>query len=149
MIKIPSFLNMPTTAAGLVIFRKHLNVIEYLLLQTSYGIHHWTPPKGHVDPGERDPMITALRETREESGLTKSDLKIFDNSKHILNYNVNGKPKIVIYWLAELINPHAQVVLSDEHQDFKWLQLEEACKFGNYIDLQEMIRQYDNVIKTF
>ncbi|KAK5648504.1 hypothetical protein RI129_003396 [Pyrocoelia pectoralis] len=140
---------MSKTAAGLVIFRRHLNIIEYLLLQTSYGIHHWTPPKGHVDPGETDPMVTALRETQEESGLKKSDLKIFDNSKHILNYNVNGKPKIVIYWLAELINPRAEIILSDEHQDFKWLQLEEACKFGSYIDMQEMIRHYDNVIKTF
>lgn len=32
-------------AAGFIIFRR-LQQIEYLLLQTSYGIHHWTPPKG-------------------------------------------------------------------------------------------------------
>lgn len=33
-------------AAGFVIFRRVANDIEYLLLQTSYGQHHWTPPKG-------------------------------------------------------------------------------------------------------
>ena len=34
-------------AAGFVIFRRlERNPIEYLLLQTSYGEHHWTPPKG-------------------------------------------------------------------------------------------------------
>ncbi|KAB0790092.1 hypothetical protein PPYR_15593 [Photinus pyralis] len=139
---------MTKTAAGLVIFRKHLNAIQYLLLQTSYGEHHWTPPKGHVDPGETDPMVTALRETSEESGLRQSDLRIFHDSKHILNYNVRGKPKIVIYWLAELINPSAGVRLSDEHQDFKWLELEEACRFGNYTDMQVMLKHYDNFIKT-
>lgn len=33
-------------AAGLIIYRKNGDKIEYLMLQTSYGIHHWTPPKG-------------------------------------------------------------------------------------------------------
>ena len=36
------------TAAGFVIFRKVSNTVEYLLLQTSYGEHHWTPPKGQL-----------------------------------------------------------------------------------------------------
>lgn len=36
----------PTRAAGLVIFRKFNEVVQYLMLQTSYGEHHWTPPKG-------------------------------------------------------------------------------------------------------
>lgn len=34
-------------AAGFVIFRRLVGKnIEYLLLQASYGEHHWTPPKG-------------------------------------------------------------------------------------------------------
>jgi len=33
-------------ASGFVIFRLVCNQIEYLLLQASYGAHHWTPPKG-------------------------------------------------------------------------------------------------------
>jgi hypothetical protein len=36
-------------ASGFVIFRMICNQIEYLLLQTSYGEHHWTPPKGTYD----------------------------------------------------------------------------------------------------
>ena len=34
-------------AAGFVIFRRLGKEIQYLLLQTSYGQHHWTPPKGY------------------------------------------------------------------------------------------------------
>lgn len=135
-------------AAGFVIFRKFKHTIQYLLLQTSYGEHHWTPPKGHVDPGETDEMVTALRETEEESGLKKSDLQIYNDSKHVLNYKVRGKPKTVIYWLAELINNSAQVKLSEEHQDFKWLELEEAYVYGNYDDMKEMLKHFDNYIKT-
>lgn len=36
----------PTRAAGLVIFRNVNKVIQFLMLQTSYGENHWTPPKG-------------------------------------------------------------------------------------------------------
>lgn len=43
---------MAVRACGLIVFRLLGNCvppkdnIEYLLLQTSYGKHHWTPPKG-------------------------------------------------------------------------------------------------------
>lgn len=37
---------MAKRAAGLVIFRRLTDKIEYLMLRTSYGNHHWTPPKG-------------------------------------------------------------------------------------------------------
>jgi len=38
---------MSLAAAGFIIFRRfEQKPIEYLLLQTSYGEHHWTPPKG-------------------------------------------------------------------------------------------------------
>jgi hypothetical protein len=36
-------------ASGFVIYRTVCNQIEYLLLQTSYGQHHWTPPKGNFE----------------------------------------------------------------------------------------------------
>ena len=36
-----------SAAAGFIIFRRIGQApVEYLLLQTSYGEHHWTPPKG-------------------------------------------------------------------------------------------------------
>lgn len=43
---------MVVRACGFIVFRLLANIvpqpdnIQFLLLQTSYGIHHWTPPKG-------------------------------------------------------------------------------------------------------
>lgn len=45
---------MAARACGLIVYRRlqpaassrPVDGIEYLLLQTSYGTHHWTPPKG-------------------------------------------------------------------------------------------------------
>ncbi|XP_018424551.1 PREDICTED: bis(5'-nucleosyl)-tetraphosphatase [asymmetrical] isoform X2 [Nanorana parkeri] len=132
---------MALRACGLIIFRRvpPANDIEFLLLQTSYGIHHWTPPKGHVDPGEDD-MTTALRETEEEAGLRPGQFNIVDGFQKELNYNVNNKAKCVIYWLAELRDPGAPVKLSNEHQDFRWLPLREACAHAGYQDLQDTLK---------
>ncbi|CAH1965971.1 unnamed protein product [Acanthoscelides obtectus] len=134
-------------AAGFVIFRKISKNNEYLLLQTSYGINHWTPPKGHVDPGETE-MVAAIRETKEEAGLDKNDLKIYEDCRKTLHYKAHGKPKTVIYWLAELKNPNTQVTLSDEHQDYKWLELPEACKYAEYKELQDVFVEFEKYINS-
>ncbi|KAI4469414.1 diadenosine 55-p1p4-tetraphosphate pyrophosphohydrolase mutt [Holotrichia oblita] len=137
---------MVLTAAGFVVFRFFGNKIEYLFLKTSYGEKHWTPPKGHVDPGETE-AETAARETLEESGLAKEDLKVYEHSKRILQYVVKSKPKIVVYWLAELINPNAEIKLSSEHTEFKWLDMENLRTYAKYDDMINLIEDYNNFIK--
>uniref|UniRef100_A0AAQ4R6G1 Bis(5'-nucleosyl)-tetraphosphatase [asymmetrical] n=3 Tax=Gasterosteus aculeatus TaxID=69293 RepID=A0AAQ4R6G1_GASAC len=135
---------MALRACGFIVFRRLAVVpppdnIEYLLLQTSYGEHHWTPPKGHVDPGEED-LITALRETKEEAGLGAEQLQVLDGFVQELRYEVRGRPKEVLYWLAELRDPGTAVTLSDEHQDYRWARVEEACTLAQYKDLQDTLR---------
>ncbi|XP_035007646.1 bis(5'-nucleosyl)-tetraphosphatase [asymmetrical] [Hippoglossus stenolepis] len=135
---------MALRACGFIVFRLADSLpppdnIEYLLLQTSYGKHHWTPPKGHVDPGEDD-LTTALRETKEEAGLGADHLQVVDGFLQELRYNVRGRPKEVLYWLAELRDPGTAVTLSDEHQDFRWARLEEACNLAQHKSLQDTLR---------
>ncbi|XP_062984786.1 bis(5'-nucleosyl)-tetraphosphatase [asymmetrical] [Elgaria multicarinata webbii] len=140
---------MALRACGLIIFRKLReasptsalgNKIEYLLLQTSYETHHWTPPKGHVDPGEDD-LQTALRETQEEAGLDPTQFTIIDGFKKELNYIVKNKPKTVIYWLAEMKDNDTEIKLSSEHQAFRWLTLDAACRLSEYKDMQCTLRE--------
>ncbi|XP_012251164.1 bis(5'-nucleosyl)-tetraphosphatase [asymmetrical] isoform X2 [Athalia rosae] len=132
-------------ACGFVIFRRFYGSVEYLLMQTSYGSYHWTPPKGHVDPGETD-METALRETEEEAGFSAKDLNIFEEAKRELVYQVKGKPKTVIYWLAEMVNAQKDARLSHEHQKFRWLQLQEACHLAGYSEMQDTLKYFDGYI---
>ncbi|XP_063386085.1 bis(5'-nucleosyl)-tetraphosphatase [asymmetrical] [Cydia fagiglandana] len=131
----------PTRAAGLVIFRNINQAVQFLLLQTSYGEHHWTPPKGHVDPGESD-WITALRETKEEAGLSENELLVYKDISKTLNYQVKGKPKVVVYWLAKLKNPEQAVTLSDEHQQLKWLPLEQAQEISGFDDMKQLLAEF-------
>ncbi|KAL4720787.1 hypothetical protein ACJJTC_001376 [Scirpophaga incertulas] len=137
----------PTRAAGLVIFRYINPTVQFLMLQTSYGKNHWTPPKGHVDPGESD-WITALRETREEAGLTENDLEVYKDISKTLKYNVNGKPKVVVYWLAKLRDPTKKVTLSQEHQDLRWLTLDQAQEISGYDDMNQVLADFHEKAKS-
>ncbi|KAJ7999693.1 hypothetical protein DPEC_G00197050 [Dallia pectoralis] len=144
---------MALRACGFIVFRRLVQPtpppddIEFLLLQTSYGQHHWTPPKGHVDPGEDD-LTTALRETQEEAGLGAEHLQVLEGFLQELRYEVRGRPKVVLYWLAELRDPGMAVTLSAEHQDQRWAKLEEACSLAQYKDLQDTLRAAQQHIDT-
>ncbi|XP_069778868.1 bis(5'-nucleosyl)-tetraphosphatase [asymmetrical] [Narcine bancroftii] len=137
---------MSLRACGLIIFRLNAGrastpeAVEFLLLQTSYGKHHWTPPKGHVDQGEDD-FQTALRETEEEAGLESKHFNVLEGFKKEINYNVKNVPKTVLYWLAELKDNNIEIKLSKEHQMFCWLNVDEACKRVQYQEMQEALRE--------
>ncbi|XP_055335201.1 bis(5'-nucleosyl)-tetraphosphatase [asymmetrical]-like [Paramacrobiotus metropolitanus] len=136
-------INKSMRAAGLIVYRWNGHApIEFLLLQTSYGRHHWTPPKGFVD-GNEDALATAIRETKEEAGLNEAHYQIEDRFHKTLHYFDPSKKqdKQVDYWLARLRCVEQPVVLSAEHQDFKWLQLDEACKLGGYADMSRLLRE--------
>ncbi|CAF4602394.1 unnamed protein product [Rotaria sp. Silwood1] len=136
-----------SAAAGFIIFRQvEQKPIEYLLLQTSYGEHHWTPPKGHLDNDE-SPLQAAERETKEEAGLDKNDLEYYDKFEEKITYNVNGKPKDVYYYLARLKNAQQKIHLSDEHQDLSWSNLNDSCNLVKHENLQNILRKAEEFIK--
>lgn len=100
-----------------------------------------------MDPGEDD-LTTALRETEEEAGLKAEKLRVMDGFLHELRYEVQGKPKEVVYWLAELQDPDTPVTLSDEHQDYRWVPLEEACTLAQFTDMQETLKAAQKYLET-
>lgn len=63
-----------------------------------------------------------------------------------LNYKVNGKPKVVIYWLAELKDPSKEPILSEEHTELKWLNKEAAKEIVGFKDNQEMIDRFHDLV---
>ncbi|XP_019665992.1 bis(5'-nucleosyl)-tetraphosphatase [asymmetrical] isoform X2 [Ailuropoda melanoleuca] len=128
---------MALRACGLIIFRRRLiptvdkPAIEFLLLQAS---------DGHVDPGEND-LETALRETQEEAGITAGQLTIIEGFRRELNYVARGKPKTVIYWLAEVKDYNVEIRLSQEHQAYRWLGLDEACQLAKFKEMKAALQE--------
>ncbi len=98
-------------SCGAVIFRKHQNSYQFMIIRQRFGLHFGFP-KGHVEKNESE-LMTAKREVKEEVGL---DIKIFEHLRDVTNYN--PKPSVskeVVYFLAEATSD--QVILQKEEVD--------------------------------
>ena len=90
----------------------------------------------------------------EEAGLDESSFRVVPDFKCELNYNVTShrdginRPKLVTYWCAELIDFNRKPILSEEHQDFKWLALQEAKQQSGYKDFNECLDKCEAKINT-
>lgn len=103
-----------------------------------------------MDETDKSEMDTALRETKEESGLTQDHVIIYEDSKYTMEYKIppDFKLKTVYYWLAQLKDNGTEVKLSKEHQDYKWAILGEALELGEYKEMKELLFKYDEYIRT-
>jgi bis(5'-nucleosidyl)-tetraphosphatase len=126
-------------AAGILLYRMGPDGPRFLLLRHRGG-GHWSPPKGHLEAGERD-LEAALRETREECGLAPGAVDAAFRAE--VRYEVETKsgrraPKTVAYFLAEA--PAGEVRLSDEHVDHRWADLEEVRAL---VPFENLVRAFE------
>lgn len=83
----------------------------------------------------------------EEAGLAENQLNVNESFKTVLKYEVRGKPKTVVYWLSEIKDPAATVKLSHEHEDYKWLKLQDALKYAKYTGMQKALNEASDFIE--
>ena len=113
------------TSAGIVLFRKEKTENLFLLLHYPSG--HWDFVKGKMEKGE---IIheTAIRETKEETGIT--DVKILDNFEEWIEYNFQYQGELVhkkvVFFLAETNTKDVEI--SHEHLDYTWVDYNTAME---------------------
>jgi len=83
----------------------------------------WETVYGKIDSGER-PEHAAARELTEETGLGVNALYNVNVSSFFLHTTQTIQMVIVF---AAFVEGDSDVVLSDEHQRFEWLSVDEAC----------------------
>jgi 8-oxo-dGTP pyrophosphatase MutT (NUDIX family) len=119
-------------AAGGLIVRKNHDKWKLLFVRDPYG--QWTFPKGHSEKIDTTLLNTAIREIREEVGLTKIELIreiIQVNYKFTLNkIEIN---KTVTFFLFKLTQSEPIVCQTTEGiSDYKWVDLNTAISFTGY-----------------
>ena len=113
------------TSAGIVLFRKEEAKNLFLLLHYPSG--HWDFVKGKMEKGESI-HETAIRETKEETGIT--DVKFLDNFEEWIEYNFQYQGELVhkkvVFFLAETNTKDVEI--SHEHSDFTWVDYNTAME---------------------
>ncbi|KFM19649.1 Dihydroneopterin triphosphate pyrophosphatase protein [Marine Group I thaumarchaeote SCGC AAA799-P11] len=113
------------TSAGIVLFRKEDSKNLFLLLHYPSG--HWDFVKGKMEKGEST-HETAIRETREETGIT--DVKFLDDFEEWIEYNFQYQKELVhkkvVFFLAETTTK--EVNISHEHLDYTWMDYNTAME---------------------
>lgn len=136
-------------SAGIIIYRKTLEGPRFLILY--HGRDYWNFPKGKIESEERS-FQTALREIREETGITRNELKFQEYFKVFENFTFWRKNekvyKTITFYLAE--TNRKAIKISDEkkgqpQEGFAWFTYKEALKvLANHKDIMRVLKQaYD------
>jgi bis(5'-nucleosidyl)-tetraphosphatase len=100
-----------------------------------------------LDEGEND-ITAAVRETQEEAGLYENkDYEILSKTITIESkYFIKDVAKRVLYWLARVKDSNVLIKMSEEHQDFKWLKLSDACEIVKYDEMKRVLNLAEDYI---
>lgn len=113
------------TSAGIVLFRREETKNLFLLLHYPSG--HWDFVKGKMEKGETI-SETAIRETKEETGIT--DVGFLDGFEEWIEYNFQHQGELihkkVVFFLAETNTKDVEI--SHEHLDYTWADYNTAME---------------------
>jgi 8-oxo-dGTP pyrophosphatase MutT (NUDIX family) len=134
------------TASALVVHPESRQVL--LRWHVKHGL--WLQVGGHGDPGESDPLEIALREAREETGLT--DLVPWPDGslRHAVVCYVRSTPAEPEHEHADLryflatANPGA-VIPEDELSPLRWLSLDQARELVGTNNLRHTLDRADDL----
>jgi 8-oxo-dGTP pyrophosphatase MutT (NUDIX family) len=112
-------------SAGVVVVRKSDAGWRVLLLRV---YNYWDCPKGVVEPGE-DPLTTAKREVREETGI--DDLQFAWGEAHVDTAPYGREHKVARYFVARTARESITLPVNPElgkpeHHEWHWFDWESA-----------------------
>ena len=131
-------------SCGAVVFTRIDGEIKYLIIRNLMGIYGF--PKGHVEKGESE-VQTALREVREEVGLTVDLIEGFRcEDEHLIPRRKNVM-KHIVYFLGEYCNQDF-TYQREELSDALLLDYENAMKLFQFESSKRILTEANNFLNS-
>jgi len=109
---------------------------EFLLLRNKRGF--WGFPQGHKERGENE-IQTLQREVQEETGIIDLDIHQYIGKiqyKYFRADGIRGVKEVKFYFAT---TPVREVVISNEHEGFKWTTYQDALSLLDHRQLKSII----------
>jgi len=133
------------TSAGIVLFRKEESKILFLLLHYPSG--HWDFVKGKMEQGESTHQ-TAIRETKEETGIT--DITFIENFEEWIEYNFKYQGELVqkkvVFFLAE--TKTKEVKISHEHSGYTWMDYNSSMEKTTFDNAKTVLTKAEKLLSN-
>ena len=130
-------------SCGALVYRKQGEAVQLLVLKHRMG-GHWSFPKGHVEEGETETQ-TALREVREETGLSISLLEGF---REQVSYSPRpGISKDVVYFLG-FAEDSRTTPQEEEISEIRWVNLTRLQSYLTYENDLRMVRGVKRFLRS-
>ena len=133
------------TSAGIVLFRKEGSKKLFLLLHYPSG--HWDFVKGKMEQGESTHQ-TAIRETKEETGIT--DITFIENFEEWIQYNFKYQGELVqkkvVFFLAE--TKTKEVKISHEHSGYTWMDYNSSIEKTTFDNAKTVLTKAEKLLSN-
>ena len=131
------------TSAGIVLFRKEGTKKLFLLLHYPSG--HWDFVKGKMEKNETT-HETAIRETKEETGIT--DIVFVENFEEWIEYNFKYQGELVekkvVFFLAE--TKTEEIKISHEHSGYTWMDYNASMEKTTFDNAKTVLTKAQKLI---
>ena len=132
-------------SAGIILYNNDNDQIQFLVLKYPGG--HWDFVKGKMENSE-EPKQTAIRETKEETGII--DVEFIDGFNEEISYTFYVKNKEinkkVIFYLGK--TKSTEIIISHEHLDFAWLNFKDAMERITYENAKRILTKANNLLQN-
>ena len=133
------------TSAGIVLYRKENTKNLFLLLHYPSG--HWDFVKGKMEKNETT-HETAIRETKEETGIT--DIVFAENFEEWIEYNFKYQGELVqkkvVFFLAE--TKTKEIKISHEHSGYIWMDYNSSMEKTTFDNAKTVLTKAQKLLSN-